>query len=146
MLKICPVTNAKTIWSGSLASSSLACLGCPRAAMTGCGRQSYRKMPISLSCPTSNGKKRRMYRVLLKIHKICSCGNSDVLRNATLYARPHCILCSERAHEDSLRCVISPLSWSACKTAIKESCDTYPRHSPVAKLREKDVPNIYSDL
>ena len=46
-LKICLMTIAQTALAGSLLSFSVACLGCPRAAMTSCGRQSYREVPIS---------------------------------------------------------------------------------------------------
>lgn len=123
----------KLSWEGSLLSFSFACLGCSRAAMTSCGRQSYREMPVSQSCPASNG-----------------CMGFSCKSVRVLAATVMCLEVPPFTPELTASCTLNEFMSTACsilflpcsglpaKQHIKESCDTYPRHSLVAKLCQRE--------
>lgn len=104
-------------------------------------------MPLPQAAPPVIAKTRRVYGIFLQIHKICSCSNSDVPRNATTSTSELNVSCALNELM-SIACSILflPCSGLPAKQHIKESCDSYPRHSLVAKLCQREVPNTCSSL
>lgn len=126
-------------WEGACCHSlllSVAALWQPWQVVAG---RAIGKCLLAPSAQPVMAKTRRVYGILLQIRKICSCSDSDVPRNATTSVPGLNASCALNEFM-SIACGILflPCSGLPAKQCIKESCDTHPRHSLVAKLCQRE--------